>query len=293
MPNKLAIWWAAVRPRTLTLAASPVLAGSALGWAETGSLLWLPAVGAMLCAVLIQIGTNLYNDAADFERGTDTPERLGPARVTAQGWLTAAAVKRGANLCFGIAFAIGIYLSVVGGWAILLLGLASLAAAYAYTAGPRPIAYGPTGELFVLVFFGLAAVGGSFYLQSGHLGADALIVGALLGLPAAAILLLNNYRDLDTDRRAGRRTLCHYLERNGARRLFAALLLVPLALALWPGLPGTPWIALAALPVALLLTRRIYVTPPSPALNRLLGATAQYQLLLAVLLSVGLHLVPA
>lgn len=291
--RQLTSWWAAARPRTLTLAVSPVVAGTALGWAETSQLRVLPAAAALFAAVLIQVGTNLYNDAADFERGIDGPDRLGPPRATAQGWLSAAAVKRGALLCFALAFATGLYLAAVAGWEIFALGLLSLAAGYAYTAGPRPIAYGPTGELFVLAFFGLAAVGGSYYLQTGRVGLNALAVGVGLGLPAAAILLLNNYRDLDTDRRAGRRTLCHYLERPRARQLFAALLIVPLLLAWWPDLPGLPWLILAALPAALLLIRRLYRTAPSPALNAVLGNTAQYQLLLALLLSVGLHLAPA
>ncbi len=291
--GSLGHWWAAARPRTLSLAAAPVLAGTALGWAEAGALRLTVALGALLAAVLIQVGTNLYNDAADFERGTDTPDRLGPPRASAQGWLGAATVKRGAALCFGLAFAIGLYLAWASGWQIFVVGLVCLAAGYAYTAGPRPIAYGPTGELFVLTFFGVVAVGGSYFLQTGGLSRTALVVGVLLGLPAAAILLLNNYRDLDTDRRAGRRTLCHYLERPRARQLFVVLLVVPLLLAFWPGLPGAPWLALGALPVAVMLARRLYLTPPSPALNGLLAATAQYQLLLAVLLSLGLRLFAA
>jgi 1,4-dihydroxy-2-naphthoate octaprenyltransferase len=286
----LSRWVSAGRPRTLPLAAAPVVAGVGLAVAETGRLDLPTALATLLAAALIQVGTNLHNDAVDFERGTDTEHRVGPLRATAQGWFTAAQVKQAAHLAFLAAFLLGIYLCLRGGWPILLLGLASLGAGYAYTSGPRPIAYGPFGELFVLLFFGVAAVGGSHYLQTLAFSPTALGLGIALGLPAAAVLLLNNYRDLETDRQAGRGTLCHHLGRGRARILYAALLTAPLLLLPLLDLPGAIWPLLAALPFAGRLVFRIFGGATGPELNPLLGATALYQAVLAILLVVGFAL---
>jgi 1,4-dihydroxy-2-naphthoate octaprenyltransferase len=283
-------WVAATRPKTLLLAASPVVAGVALAAAQTGRLAPFTALLTLMASVAIQAGTNLHNDAADFERGTDTPARLGPLRATAQGWFTPAQVKTAAYLAFGLAFAIGILLALRGGWPIVALGLASLAAGYAYTGGPRPIAYGPFGEVFVLAFFGVAAVWGSHYLQTLTQGPDAVLVGLALGLPAAAVLLINNYRDLETDRAAGRRTLVQLMGPVGARLLYAALLLGPFPILLAAGLPGRPWLTLGALPLGLVLIRRLWHGTSGAGLNPLLGATGGYQAVIAALLAVGLAL---
>ncbi len=283
-------WVAATRPKTLVLAASPVVAGVALAAAETGHLAPFTALLTLLASVAIQAGTNLHNDAADFERGTDTLARLGPPRATAQGWFTPDQVKTAAYLAFALAFALGVLLALRGGWPIVALGLASLAAAFAYTGGPRPIAYGPYGEVFVLAFFGVAAVWGSHYLQTLTHGPDAGLVGLALGLPAAAVLLLNNYRDLETDRAAGRRTLAQVIGPSGARLLYAALLLGPFPILLAAGLPGRPWVALAALPLALSLILRLWRGPGGSGLNALLGATGGYQAVVVVSLALGLAL---
>jgi 1,4-dihydroxy-2-naphthoate octaprenyltransferase len=283
-------WVAATRPKTLLLATSPVVAGVALAAAQTGRLAPFTALLTLMASVAIQAGTNLHNDAADFERGTDTPARLGPLRATAQGWFTPAQVKTAAHLAFGLAFATGILLALRGGWPIVALGLASLAAGYAYTGGPRPIAYGPFGEVFVLAFFGVAAVWGSHYLQTLTQGPDAVLVGLALGLPAAAVLLINNYRDLETDCAAGRRTLVQVLGPAGARLLYAALLLGPFPILLAAGLPGRPWLTLGAMPLGLVLIRRLWHGASGAGLNPLLGATGGYQAVIAALLAVGLTL---
>ena len=283
-------WVEATRPKTLLLAASPVVAGVALAAAQTGRLAPFTALLTLLASVSIQAGTNLHNDAVDFERGTDTPARLGPPRASAQGWFTPAQVKTAAYLTFGLAFAIGMLLALRGGWPIVALGVASLAAGYAYTGGPRPIAYGPYGELFVLVFFGVAAVWGSHYLQTLAAGPDAGVVGLALGLPAAAVLLLNNYRDLETDRAAGRRTLAQVIGPARARWLYAALLLAPLPILLALGLTGRPWLVLAATPLAVTLVHRLLRGPGGAGLNPLLGATGAYQALLVALFTLGLAL---
>jgi 1,4-dihydroxy-2-naphthoate polyprenyltransferase len=288
--QRIARWVAATRPKTLLLGASPVVAGVALAAAETGHLAPFTALLTLLASVAIQAGTNLHNDAADFERGTDTSARLGPPRATAQGWFTPAQVKTAAYLAFGLAFVIGVLLALRGGWPIVALGLASLAAGYAYTGGPRPIAYGPLGEVFVLAFFGVAAVWGSHYLQTLSHAPDAGLVGLALGLPAAAVLLLNNYRDLATDRAAGRRTLAQVIGPSRARLLYAALLLGPFPILLAAGLPGRPSLALAALPLALVLIHRLRLGPGGAGLNQLLGATGGYQAVIAALLALGLAL---
>jgi len=284
----LSRWVAAGRPRTLPLTVTPVVAGLALALAATGELHLATALGTLLAAVAIQVGTNLYNDARDFERGNDVADRLGPPRAAAQGWFTPTQVKRAAHLVFLLALLLGALLCLRGGWPILLLGLASLAAGYAYTGGPRPIAYGPFGEIYVLLFFGVAAVAGSHYLQTLAFAPSALALGAILGLPAAAVLLINNYRDLDTDRQAGRRTLCHHLGRERARGLYALLMLAPLPLLFLLPLPGSPWPLLAALPLGLWLIARLYRGTLGTALNPVLGATALYQTVLTVLLMIGL-----
>jgi 1,4-dihydroxy-2-naphthoate polyprenyltransferase len=289
--SRLGQWTLAIRPKTLGISVSPVLVGSALARAELGSLQWLPAVMALLAAMLIQIGTNLHNDAADYEKGADTPERMGPARATAQGWFTATEVKRAAYSCFGLAFAAGLYLAMVGGLPIVAIGLISLAAGYAYTGGPRPIAYSASGELFVFLFFGLVAVLGSYYLQTSRLSLNALYCACALGLLAAAVLLVNNYRDLATDRKAGKLTLAHYL---GARRTgvtYGLLLLLPfmLPLLLEAVRPGI-WLILVLLPVALVLLRGFIRERPGRAFNRYLAQTARLQLIYSTLLSLGLFL---
>ena len=282
-------WISAARPKTLPLAVTPVVGALLLTLADTGGLAPFTALATLLAAAGIQIGTNLHNDAADFERGTDTEHRLGPPRASAQGWFTSAQVKRAAHIAFLSSFLLGLALVLRGGWPILVLGLAAIAAGYAYTSGPKPIAYGPYGELYVLCFFGIAAVAGSYYLQTLTLSPGAISLGIALGLPAAAVLLLNNYRDFDTDRAAGRRTLCHMLGRPTARRVYAGLLLAPVPLMLAGGLPGWTWPVLLALPAALWLIQQL-ATSEGRALNGLLARTAQYQLLLVALYAVGLVL---
>jgi 1,4-dihydroxy-2-naphthoate octaprenyltransferase len=291
--GSLSRWVAAARPRTLPLATTPVVAGIALAVVETGRIDLAAAAATLLAATAIQVGTNLHNDAADFERGTDTEDRVGPLRATAQGWFTARQVKRAAHLAFLTALLLGVYLCLRGGWPILALGATSLAAGYAYTSGPRPIAYGPFGELFVLLFFGVAAVAGSHYLQTLTFSPSAVFLGLALGLPAAAVLLLNNYRDLETDRRAGRRTLCHYLGRRHSRMLYAALLLAPFPILLLLDLPGSAWPVFVALPFSVWLIARIAGGAQRTELNPLLGSTAIFQSALTLLLVIGFVLPPA
>ena len=288
-PGRLRAWFLACRPKTLSVSLSPVLVGTAVAWHDSGRLLWLPLLAAALGAAFIQIGTNLFNDVGDFLRGTDTPERLGPKRATAEGWLSPGMVKAGAWLSFALAFMCGIYLVSHGGWIIVAIGLASLAAGWAYTGGPKPIAYGPLGELFVFVFFGLVAVGGSYYLQTLSLVPAALIAGTLVGIHAAAVITVNNYRDLDGDARNGKNTLAVRLGRPAIRRLYAGEMLAPYALLLFLAPLGWPAaLPLLSLPLAIQLVRRFNREAPGPVFNGILATSAGLQLAFALLLTLSL-----
>lgn len=266
----------------------PVLTGTVLAWHEHNVFDIAPLVLALLAALLIQIGTNLHNDSADYERGVDTAERLGPKRAVAQGWLSANKVRRAALLSFSLAFMCGAYLVWIGGWPILIIGLLSLVAAYSYSGGSRPVAYSPFGELFVLVFFGIIAVAGSYYLQTFFVNATAVLAGIIIGLPASAVLLVNNYRDLDTDLKAGRKTLVSIVGRRLSVFLYAMLLIIPVILA--PLLTTNPVRMLPwfALPMAVYLIRKLIQSSIGVELNILLARTAQYQVLLSALLITSL-----
>jgi 1,4-dihydroxy-2-naphthoate octaprenyltransferase len=286
--SALHAWWLAIRPKTLTVSLVPVMVGSCLAYAETGTMLWLPLLAALAAAMLIQVGTNLHNDVSDFERGADGAERIGPPRATASGWLAPAVVRRAALACFGLAMLLGVYLVWHGGWPILLLGLASVAAGWAYTGGPRPIAYSALGELFVWLFFGLGAVMGSYYLQTPRLGWNVFFAASMIGLFAAAVIVVNNYRDFDNDRRIGKNTLAVRLGRLGSRVEYAFLLFVPyLLLPALVHLKGG-WLPALTLPWAAFLVLRFWREAPGPAFNRILAQTAQLQLGFGILLSMGL-----
>lgn len=292
--HPLQAWWLAARPKTLSVSLTPVMVGTALAWLETGVILWLPALAALAGAMLIQIGTNLHNDAADFARGADTAERLGPARAVASGWLHAKTVEGAALGCFALAMLCGIYLAWHAGWPIVVLGLASLISGWAYTGGPRPLAYSGLGELFVWLFFGLGAVMGSFYLQTFRLDWGALLAASMLGSLAAAVIVVNNYRDLDSDRCVGKHTLAVRLGREGSQVEYGLLLFLPyLLLPALSGLTGMKWGAVLpflSLPWAMLLLRRFVTEPAGPVFNRILAQTAQLQLAFGVLLTLGILL---
>jgi 1,4-dihydroxy-2-naphthoate octaprenyltransferase len=290
--SSLKVWWLTIRPKTLSVSLAPVLAGTTLAWHEAQTFQWLPALIALLAAMLIQIGTNLHNDVKDCERGADTPHRLGPARATASGWLTAAQVRRGVAWSFGAAALLGGYLVWHGGWPILLVGIFSVAAGLAYTGGPRPIAYSATGEIFVWLFFGLAAVMGAFYLQTFRLGWSAFVAANMVGFFAAAVIVVNNTRDMNSDRLVGKRTLAVHIGLTGSRLEYAVLLGLPFLLLPVLGClllaDAMIWLPLLAAPWALLLAWRFWREAPGVGHNRLLAQTAQLQLLFSILLSVGL-----
>ena len=246
---------------------------------------------AAVAAALIQIGTNLYNDAADAGLGADSSARVGPPRVTALGLIDGKRVALAGYGCFGAAVLAGLYLVVVGGWPILALGVASIACGWAYSGGPAPISYSPLGEIFVLLFFGVFAVAGTCWLAAGSVGSPAVLAGAALGLFAAAVLLVNNHRDRAEDARAGRRTLAILAGPERSRWIYAALMLAP-CLLLYPiarGIAREPvWAALLALPFALFVITKLWREPPGRGLNAVLAATAQVQSAYALLLAAGI-----
>ncbi len=219
------IWTMAVRPKTLPAAVAPVIAGTAVAIHEGGEH-WPTAILAMVTALLLQIAANLANDALDFRRGADTAERLGPVRITSSGLVSARSVMKATALVLGLAVLTGLPLVVRGGWPILVLGLAAIVCAVAYTGGPFPLAYLGLGEVFVFLFFGLAAVAGTAFIQTGELTPLAVATSIPIGALAVAILIVNNLRDIHTDRQAGKRTVAVRLGERRTQWEFALMLIV-------------------------------------------------------------------
>ena len=288
-------WMLAARPRTLPAAVAPVVVGTALA-ARDGAFQPLPALACLLAALLLQIASNFANDLGDFERGTDTPERVGPLRMTTAGLLSAGDVKRGMVVVLGLAALLGVYLIVVGGWPILLVGVLSMLAAVAYTYGPIPFGYYGLGDVATFVFFGVIAVVGAYFVQAAAAGSHAApplvwIASIPMGALVTAILVVNNVRDADTDRAAGKRTLAVALGRRGARIEYTLMLLLAYAtpVVLWLAYGMGPWVLLPLLtiPLAIRHARSVW-TVLGPALNKTLGGTAQLAVLYAILFAVGI-----
>jgi 1,4-dihydroxy-2-naphthoate polyprenyltransferase len=288
----LKTWVMAARPKTLTAALVPVLVGTALAHG-LGVGRWLPALMALVGAMLIQVGTNLTNDYYDFKKGADTEERLGPVRVTQSGLISPGTVLASALGCFGLAVLTGIYLVVVGGWPIVAIGLTSVAAGYAYTGGPFPLAYHGLGDVFVFVFFGLVAVTGTYYVQALEVGAAAWWAAVPVGALGTALLVVNNLRDVSTDVKAGKRTLVVRLGATAGRAEYALLLGAAFAtpLAMWGLGLASPWVLLALLsaPLAVPPLERV-LGAEGTALNPALGGTARLQLVFGLLFALGLYL---
>jgi 1,4-dihydroxy-2-naphthoate octaprenyltransferase len=288
-----ALWFQGARPKTLGAAVAPVLVGTSLA-ATQGTFKPLTFVAAMLGALFIQVGTNLSNDYSDARRGADTEDRLGPVRVTAGGLVPPRQVLIATYIAFGAAVLAGVYLIATAGWELLLVGAASILAGVLYTGGPRPYGYEGLGEVFVFLFFGVVAVAGSFYAQTEELAWEAFVLAIPVGLLASAILVVNNVRDLETDRRAGKRTLAVRLGRQGARGLYGGMLAAAFVTAPFPWLFGgdglgawllLPWLAIPlALPVAKIVRERT----DGPSLNGALARTGMLQLVFCALLSAGL-----
>lgn len=252
------------------------------------------ALAALAGGVLLQIAANFANDLFDFERGADTEKRLGPLRVTHAGLVSPRAMRMALFITIAIAFAIGIYLVWRGGWPIVAIGLCSIVALILYTGGPFPYGYRGLGELFVLMFFGGAAVGGTYYVQALAITPAAIWVSVSMGCLAVAILVVNNLRDIDTDRAAGKRTLAVMLGRTGARVEYVFVMLVaavvPVVLLLLHLSRAGVLLATVGALLAVPLIRTAYRATDGPTLNNVLAQTARLQLLYGILLSIGLNL---
>ena len=290
----LRIWLMAARPRTLPAAIAPVLVGSAAAWVELDGddFLWLRFLAALVAAIFIQIGTNLANDYSDAKRGADTVDRLGPVRVTASGLAAPRRVLHATWAAFGIAVLVGLYLVIEVGPEILAVGILSIIAGILYTGGPKPYGYEGLGEVFVFVFFGLVAVNGSYYVQLEDLAWLPFLLSLPVGLLSAAILVVNNVRDIDTDRRAGKRTLAVRLGRERTRDLYTGMLvasyvLLPLALLLGDG-PALGLLGLLSVPLAMKPLRAVRERTDGPALNGALAGTGALLAAFALLTSIGL-----
>jgi len=287
--SALRIWWLAARPRTLPTGIAPVLVGTALAQDDFHLLRFL---AALVGAVFIQVGANLSNDYSDARRGADTEDRLGPVRVTAGGLVPPRQVLVATYVAFAVAVLAGSYLIAVAGFEILLVGVLSILAGVLYTGGPRPYGYEGLGEIFVFLFFGVAAVAGSYFAQVEEWSAVAFALSVPVGLLASALLVVNNVRDMETDRRAGKRTLAVRLGRDRTRDLYQFMLTLAYAFVAVPVIAGDldPWALLCWLtaPLALRLVQTVRTHADGPTLNRALAQTAMTQLLFCVLLSAGI-----
>ena len=275
----------AVRLPTLTAAVAPVVVGSAAAYHDDAFSAG-PAAAALLGAIALQIGANFANDVFDFERGADTADRLGPPRATALGLLTPAQMKFGMWLAFAAATLCGVYLTYEAGWVIVAVGLASIAGAIVYTGGPWPVGYHALGDVFTFVFFGLVAVMGTYFVQAEEVTWFALLASLPVACTVTCILVVNNLRDIETDRRAGKTTLGVVMGDRGTRWWYGVLLLgawVAMAVGIFAGAPFAVAALVVGVPLGVRLYRPILGGTTGRALNPILKATARYHLLLGLL----------
>ena len=288
--SPISVWCMASRPKTLPAALAPVLIGSAMALADGAAHLW-SALAAAGGALLIQIGTNFTNDYLDFKKGVDQSDRLGPTRVTQAGLVTPNAMKRAIVIAFGLAFLLGIYLVYRGGWPIVIIGLSSITFGVLYTAGRFSLSRTGLADIFVLFFFGPVAVGGTYYVQALQIDSNVIISGLAPGFFSMAILTVNNLRDIDTDTRAGKKTLPVRWGRTFARIEYLILVIlasvVPLILTLRAHNHYYSLAAVLVIPAALPSIKTVFTSVDGPALNNTLASTGRLLLLYSVIFSVG------
>ncbi|MCG9696191.1 1,4-dihydroxy-2-naphthoate polyprenyltransferase [Shewanella sp. Isolate11] len=283
-------WILASRPRTLPAAIGPLLVGNVLAF-NLESFSWLIALTSMLCAVLLQIAVNLANDYFDFKSGIDTQERIGPLRVTQSGLLAPHKVRNAMILCLLLALAVGSLLIHHGGWPIAILAAASILGALGYSGGPYPLASHGLGEVAAFVFFGLVAVVGSYFLQAQDTSTSAWVLGSAIGLFNAAVMLVNNTRDIDTDKKAGKFTLAVKIGEDQAKVVYQALVYLPFALIIGSFLLGIlPGLPVLLSGLSLILARKLnqqFSVNSGETLNPLLGQTAKLTVIFSALFSIG------
>lgn len=282
-------WILAFRPKTLTAAIVPIIAATALVYALGFKIKWWVSALALVSSLFIQIGTNLVNDASDFKKGADTADRIGPKRMTQAGVFSAKQVMWMATGFFATAVFCGVPLVILGGWPIVMIGIFSVICGYAYTAGPFPLAYRGLGDLFVILFFGLVAVGGLFYLHTGLWPVEAFVLGLQIGLHCTVLIAVNNLRDVETDKLVNKRTLPVRFGKTFARFEIAFLCFAPFLMQSYWFLAGFRWTAFAfiVLPLALKITRLVFKTEPSPEYNQFLGMAASLHILFGIVTSIG------
>jgi len=285
-------WILAARPKTLPAAISPVILGTALSYHD-GIFHSFILLMTLLAAVLIQIGANFANDVYDFQKGTDRDDRLGPKRATQSGLITPEKMKQAMWRIFALAIFVGFYLAWMGGWPIVFIGLASIAAGIAYTGGPYPLGYHGWGDVFVFIFFGLIAVPGSYYLQTGIITSTSLWLGAALGMLSTAILVVNNIRDMETDIVTGKKTLAVRWGKSFSHIEFSILVIIPfiIPLCMWwnTRYNMSLLITLFALPIAVHLIIQL-ISKTGRELNKVLAGTARFLFIFTILFSLGLIL---
>ena len=289
IPSSLQAWMLAIRPKTLPAGAVPVILGSALA-ASAGQFRLLPALVALICALGIQVATNFINEIYDFRKGADTVERLGPTRTVAAGIISERIMIQVSVVLLGTVFLLGLYLVYTAGWPILLIGMLSLLFAWAYTGGPYPIAYSGLGDVFVFIFFGLVAVAGTYYVQALSLSFPVLVAAVAPGSFSVNILLVNNIRDIATDRKVGKMTLPARIGAEWARRLYIALTVMAYCVPAFLLLYGySPWVLLSflSLPLAFRMIKVLYASE-GKELNNVLAGTGKLMTLHGILLSAGL-----
>jgi 1,4-dihydroxy-2-naphthoate octaprenyltransferase len=282
----------AIRPKTLPAAAAPVITGSALAFSNNSFDVFI-AIACLLSALLLQIGSNLANDVFDFEKGADAGDRLGPIRVTQAGLLTPKQVKMGMWVVFGITALLGLYLTLKGGWPILILGIAAILSAIAYTGGPYPLGYHGLGDVFVFIFFGLGATAGSFYLQVGAVATSVWWMAAAMGCLTVSILVVINLRDIEFDRFVEKRTMAVRLGVRGAHNEYFIMMIIAycVPLLIWVTGMASAWgmVTWLSIPLAIYWARFI-TRNTGKALNRALAGTGQIELLYSILFAFGLYL---
>lgn len=288
--NHFQTWLLAIRPKTLPAAVGPVIVGSTLAFSDHGFRLG-PAIACFLTALLLQIGSNLANDVFDFEKGADQGERFGPTRVTQAGLLRPADVKRGMLMVFFLSAILGLYLTFVGGWPILVVGVAAILSAIAYTGGPFPLGYHGLGDIFVFVFFGIAAVVGTYYVQTLAVSATVWWMAVVMGLLTVAILVVNNLRDIENDRQVHKHTLAVRFGESFSRQeyLFCILTayIIPVMLWLRQDLPIFSLLIFLTIPMTFQLIKAIYAES-GRSLNKTLAGTSRLELLFALCFALGL-----